>query len=184
MSKQKAYQATEKDLIELQSKGSVNKRIEWIRNKASEVNDGLYTVSKVANDIGVGPSVLSKLESGFTKNPNLELLQSLSNYFSVPINAFFDEYYENPIPFTIFGPRYSSLDVGPLLRPAYQVDMSYTITSLNSDSANELEGSFYLSPLDLDEFQEEIEFLLYKYQARQQRRDSQLQTLETFKNNK
>jgi transcriptional regulator with XRE-family HTH domain len=178
--RRKSYQTTEQDLMELKKKECVNKRIEWIRKKATEVNGGLYTISKVANDIEVGPSVLTKLESGFTKNPNLDLLQGLSIYFSVPIIAFFDEYYENPVPFTIFGPRHSSLDVGPLFRPAYQIELSCTISSLNSEHTEISEENFYLSPLEIEEFQEELKFLLFKIKNRQKKWASQLKALKSF----
>ncbi|MDQ1147044.1 transcriptional regulator with XRE-family HTH domain [Bacillus sp. SORGH_AS 510] len=180
MSKRKSYQTTEQDLNELKNKKNVNERIEWIRKKASEVNEGLYTVSKVANDIKVSPSVITKLESGFTKNPNLDLLQSLSSYFCVPIIAFFDEYYESPYPFTIFGPRHSGLDVGPLFREAYEADFCCTVSSLNSQHTDTIEGRFYLTPLEIEEFQEELDYLLYKYRARKERWTSKLTALENL----
>lgn len=165
----KSYKTKETDLKALAAMKSVNERIEWIRKKASETNSGHYTVSKVANDIGVGPSVLTKLESGFTKNPNLDLLQNLSNYFNVPIIAFFDEYYVSPYPFTIFGVNHSGLDVGPLFREAYQIDLSCTISSLNSEYTDTLQESFQITPLEYEEVKEEFEFLLYKLKARQQK---------------
>ncbi|BCC56134.1 helix-turn-helix transcriptional regulator [Bacillus anthracis] len=178
MHKRKSYKTNETDLKVLAAMKSVNERIEWIRKKASEVNSGYYTISKVANDIGVGPSVLTKLESGFTKNPNLDLLQSLSNYFNIPIISFFDEYYVSPFPFTIFGLNHSGLDVGPLFREAYQIDLSCTISSLNSEHTETLQESFLLTPLEIEEVQEEFEFFLYKLKARQQRWASKLKALD------
>jgi len=178
MSTKKAYKTTMEDLNELGQKKTVTERIEWIRKKASQVNGGIYTVSKVAYAIGVAPSVITKLESGFTKNPNLDLLQNLSNFFCVPIIVFFDEYYASPFPFTIFGPRHSGVNVGPLFRAAYQIDLSCTISSLNSEHTEVIEESVYLSPLEIEEFQEEFKFLLYKYKARQKRWASKLTSLE------
>lgn len=182
MSPKKAYETSKEDLKELAEKKSVNERIGWIRKKASKVNGGMYTVSKVANDIGVGPSVLTKLESGYTKNPNLDLLQSLSNYFNIPIIAFFDEYYVSPIPFTIFGLNHSGLDVGPLFREAYQIDLSCSISSLNSEHTDILQESFFLTPLEIEEVQEEFEFFLYKLKARQERWASKLKALDKISN--
>lgn len=182
MFNRKAYQTSEQDLEELASKESVNERIEWIRKTASVTNGGVYTVSKVASDIGVGASVLTKLESGFTKNPNLDLLQSLSSYFNVPIIAFFNEYYVSPFPFTIFGQNHSGLDVGPLFREAYQIDLSCTISSLNSEHTETLQESFQLTPLEIEEIQEEFEFLLYKLQERKKRWTSKLKAMDKLSN--
>lgn len=178
MQRGKPYQTTENDLKALAIMESVNERIEWIRNKASEVNNGQYTVSKVANDIEVGPSVLTKLESGFTKNPNLDLLQKLSNYFNVPIIAFFDEYYVSPYPFTIFGLNHSGLDVGPLFREAYQIDLSCTISSLNSESSDILQESFQITPLEYEEVKEEFEYFLYKLGERKKRWAKMLKAMD------
>jgi transcriptional regulator with XRE-family HTH domain len=178
MQRKKPYQTTETDLKVLAAMKSVNERIEWIRNKASEVNNGHYTVSKVANDIEVGPSVLTKLESGFTKNPNLDLLQKLSNYFNVPIIAFFDEYYVSPYPFTIFGLNHSGLDVGPLFREAYQIDLSCTISSLNSEYTEALQECFQITPLEYEEVKEEFEYFLYKLRERKQRWASMLMAMD------
>ncbi|TKD67688.1 helix-turn-helix domain-containing protein [Pseudalkalibacillus hwajinpoensis] len=186
MYNRQAYQTSEQDLEELAGKESVNERIEWIRKTASVMNGGVYTISKVANDIGVGPSVLTKLESGFTKNPNLDLLQNLSKYFNVPINVFFNEYYSSPTPFTIFGQNHSSLDAGPLFREAYQVNLAYTISSLNSENPEPLEDvatTLHLTPLEIEEFMKEIEFFVDKLKARKEKWDSQLTALKKLSNN-
>lgn len=180
----KAYQTTDEDLNELKSKQNVNERIEWIRRKANERNNSFYTSMKVAKDIGVAPSVLAKVESGFTKNPNLDLLQKLSGYFDVPIAAFFDEYYESPAPFTIFGSNNSKLDTMPLFRTAYQVDLSYEIASVNSDYMDSARSTLYLSPLDIEEFQEEFAFLTQKYESRLKRRKAKIESLEKLNRNK
>lgn len=183
-SMKKAYQTTDEDLNELKSKQNVNERIEWIRRKANERNNSFYTSMKVAKDIGVAPSVLAKVESGFTKNPNLDLLQKLSGYFDVPIAAFFDEYYESPAPFTIFGSNNSKLDTMPLFRTAYQVDLSYEIASVNSDYMDSARSTLYLSPLDIEEFQEEFAFLTQKYESRLKRRKAKIESLEKLNRNK
>lgn len=83
-----AYQVNEQDLIELRNK-KLGGRIKWIREMASNNNNGLYKQAKVAKDIGITASSLAKLETDFAKNPSLDVLQRISKYFNIPISAFF-----------------------------------------------------------------------------------------------
>ncbi|WP_200416185.1 helix-turn-helix domain-containing protein [Virgibacillus salexigens] len=161
-----SYQLKEEDLIALQSK-TIHERIKWIRTTASKENNGLYKQSKVAEDIGVTASTLAKLESGYAKNPSLDVLQKLSKYFSIPISAFFDVYYEDSVEqFTIFGSNDEQLNKEPLFKSNYQANISCDIHSLNSDYEVSFNEKLYLSVLELEEFQEEFRFLINKIKNR------------------
>ncbi len=178
-----AYQVNEQDLIELRNK-KLGGRIKWIREMASNNNNGLYKQAKVAKDIGITASSLAKLETDFAKNPSLDVLQRISKYFNIPISAFFDVYYEQPEQFTIFGSNDNQLNNDPLFKQNYQANISCTISSLNSEHEITINETLHLSSLELDEFQEEILFIVNKARRRQKSWSNKIVTLKNLQNKK
>ncbi|WP_371068828.1 helix-turn-helix domain-containing protein [Sediminibacillus sp. JSM 1682029] len=179
-----SYQVNEEELAELQN-ATLGGRIKWIRNKASNVNNGLYKQAKVAEDIGITASSLAKLETNFAKNPSLEVLQKLSKYFSVPISAFFDVYYEHPMqPFTIFGSNHKQFDNNPLFQQNYQANIACTIHSLNSEYKVSIDEELHLSALELEEFQEELLFLINKTKRRKENWSKKITALKKIQSTK
>lgn len=178
-----AYQVTKEDLIKLKNM-KLGERIKWIRKMASDNNNGVYTQAKVAKDIGVITSSIAKLETGSTKNPSLEVLQNLSEYFSIPISVFFDVYYEQPEQFSIFGSNDKQLNNDPLFKQNYQAHISCTINSLNSEHEFTINETLHLSSLELDEFQEEIIFIVNKARRRQKSWSNKIVALKNLQNKK
>lgn len=53
-----------------------------------ERNKRNISQKELAKNIGVVPSTIFKIESGFTKNPQMKIIANIAKFFDVPIEFF------------------------------------------------------------------------------------------------
>ncbi|GFN32066.1 helix-turn-helix domain-containing protein [Paenibacillus xylaniclasticus] len=102
---------TEIELSQLE-RMTQGERLKWIREQLQDMYKKGYTINQVAKNINdeaesiITAQGLSAIEMGKTKYPSARTINALADYYRIPSEVLFDEYYKNnPRPFTIGGFR-------------------------------------------------------------------------------
>jgi transcriptional regulator with XRE-family HTH domain len=81
--------------LERLRKYSIGQRLKWIREQLQELYGKGYSINQVGKTIKViSAQGLSAIENGKTANPTSKTIKALAEYYRVPSDVFFDEYYE------------------------------------------------------------------------------------------
>jgi transcriptional regulator with XRE-family HTH domain len=135
----------------------LGKRLKWIREQLQALYKNGYSINQVAKNINefdenggvITAQGLSAIEMGKTKNPSVRTINALAEYYRIPNEALFDEYYKsNPSPFFLGDANFSA------------AAKSQTITCHISVSADEYKynESLNLSPRQIDILIKRIKF--------------------------
>jgi len=163
------YRLEEKDLIHLKY-SSLGGRLKWIREKANEYNSPLFTVYRLAESVSVAQSTISRIESG--TQPKFDLLEKIATQLGVSIAVFTDSYYQDGgKPFTICEGninehQLSQTGAFSLLDTQYEATISLSIKTHEGIDFQNLEETVFLSPIEHEEFFEEVVSLIYKVRER------------------
>jgi transcriptional regulator with XRE-family HTH domain len=99
---------------------TLGQRLKFIRESLQELYGGnlSYSINSVAKAILViSPQGLSAIETDKTNNPTSKTINALAEYYRVPTDIFFDEYYKNnPKPFELGDVEFVHLE-RPLAKP-------------------------------------------------------------------
>ncbi|MBY3620369.1 helix-turn-helix transcriptional regulator [Acinetobacter sp. CUI P1] len=98
---------TETELSDLEHMAQ-GERLKWIREQLQDLYKKGYSINQVAKNINIEVESiitaqgLSAIEMGKTKYPSARTINALADYYRIPSEVLFDEYYKNnPRPFTI-----------------------------------------------------------------------------------
>lgn len=168
----KAYVTTKEDLKLLKDK-TIGDRVRWVREKANHQNPSSFTRYKVAKNTNLAKSTITRIEDGTISQPQYSKLEIIASYLQVNADVFFDSYYDDKMFNFVIGEAedikeyeetYKTLNI---LDEAYQAKVWTSIVSLHSgEVAEEFEEEVELSPLEYEEFKEEIKWLFYKVKER------------------
>ncbi|MDN3451093.1 helix-turn-helix transcriptional regulator [Planococcus sp. APC 3906] len=163
------YTVENNDLKILQNK-DLGGRIKWIREKANEYNSPLFTAYRLAENISVAQSTISRIETG--TQPRVDLLEKVAEQFGVSIAVFTDAYYQDGgKPFTICkssgttSPN-SQEKIFNLIDTQYEATLSLSIKTHEGIDYTSIEETVFLSPLEHEEFVDEVNALVSKVRSR------------------
>ena len=101
----KTVSDTELSQLERMTQGE---RLKWIREQLQDLHKKGFSINQVAKNINDGVESiitaqgLSAIEMGKTKSPSARTINALADYYCIPSEVLFDEYYKNnPSPFSI-----------------------------------------------------------------------------------
>ncbi|MFZ3591506.1 helix-turn-helix domain-containing protein [Bacillus sp. DJP31] len=181
------YKVEDKDLSILK-KMKLGERLKWIREKANEYNNPLFTVYRLAEKISVAQSTISRIESG--TQPRVDLLERIADQLGVSIAVFTDSYYENGgTPFIICGMSSSTQLFSPkstfsLLDTQYEATLSLTLKTHEGINFKNIEETVFLSPIEHEEFADEVVALISKVRKRRKNWKIKQAASEKLFNNK
>lgn len=166
----KMYTVEENDLKLLKTE-SLGGRLKWIREKANEYNPPLFTAYRLAEYLNVAQSTISRIESGAAA-PKFELIEKIAAQLGVPISVFSDSYYEDGgKSFTICEKSDTANQNLPmrafsLLDTQYEATISLSIQTHEGIEYENIEETVFLSPLEHEEFADEVVALITKVRNR------------------
>jgi transcriptional regulator with XRE-family HTH domain len=181
MSGMNMYMVEEKDL-KLLKKEDLGGRLKWIREKANEYNSPLFTVYRLAESISVAQSTISRIESG--TQPRVDLLEKIASQLGVSIAVFTDSYYKDGgKPFTICEKKDSNLEgltkrTFSLLDTQYEATLSLSIKTHEGLDYKNIEETVFLSPIEHEEFADEVNALISKVRNRRKNWKTKQATFE------
>lgn len=169
MEEMNMYTVENNDLKILQDK-DLGGRIKWIREKANEYNSPLFTAYRLAENISVAQSTISRIETG--TQPRVDLLEKVAEQFGVSIAVFTDAYYQDGgKPFTICKSSETTTPnsqekIFNLIDTQYEATLSLLIKTHEGIDYVNIEETVYLSPLEHEEFIGEVNALISKVRSR------------------
>ncbi|KEO84968.1 helix-turn-helix domain-containing protein [Tumebacillus flagellatus] len=143
--------------LELLGGMTIGERLKWIREQLQAMYKKGYSINSVAKDTGaISAQGLSAIETGKTSSPSAKTIQALADYYRVPHNVIFDEYY------TTVNKPFKLGDVGEIeqiVAPAKPATSEYQI-SIVSSKKEVLNLSASLTPKQLERLMKRIKFEL------------------------
>lgn len=176
LSELKTYFTTIDDLKVLKNL-KIGERIKWIRDIANEKNPGLFTAYRLSEQTGISQSTIGRIENGKVQNPQLPKLKKIADYLGVQMEVFLDDYYMGDLEgFVICQNIEEEVDIDfehkpvGLMNVAYRIKLTADVESIHSEF-NEvvLDKTVELTPLDYEEFIEELAELVEKIENRRLR---------------
>lgn len=165
----KMYTVEEHDLKYLKE-ATLSERVKWMREKANEYNPPLFSPYRLAEGVGVPQSTISRIEAGTL--PKVELLDNIAVQLGVSVAVFTDSYYINGgEPFTICengdnSPPHTSSRSFNLLDSQYEAKLSLSLKTHEGTDYASIEETVFLSPLEQEEFVDEVNALISKVRSR------------------
>lgn len=172
----KTYFTTMDDLETLE-KLKIGERIKWIRDIANEKNPGLFTAYRLSEQTGISQSTIGRIESGKVQNPQIPKLQKIAEYLGVQMEVFLDDYYTRDLEGFVIcqnidGKLEMDVEQKPigLMNVAYRIRLQADAESIFSDFNDiVLDKTVELTPLDYEEFIEDLTELVEKIEQRRLR---------------
>jgi transcriptional regulator with XRE-family HTH domain len=146
------------DEVIMLGKLSLGERLKWLREQLQELSRTGFTINQVAKNLNhnkqeqvISPQGLSAIEMGKTKNPTATTINSLAEYYRIPSEILFDDYYINKgTPFTL----------GDVVSSNFQAAAKQTVTCHISIFADDekLSETLKLTPQQLERLMKRIKF--------------------------
>ena len=176
MEKFEPYAINHEEFRILKEMTSIGERLQWIREKANKINPTFFTRYRVADKSNLSQSTIKRIEENEVTNPQRKKLDSIAAYLRVPIEVFYDDFYEGePKSFIICEPEDESMKTGELNNEislesvSYVVELTATTRSIMTDNTEDtLEEKVELTPLDYEEFIDDLTALVEKVRKRRQ----------------
>ncbi|MFD2627430.1 helix-turn-helix domain-containing protein [Oceanobacillus kapialis] len=170
MNKLEPYVIKHEDFHALKKMTSIGARVQWIREKANEMNPVLFTRYRVAEKSNLSQSTIKRIEENEVTNPQQKKLESIAAYLRVPVEAFFDDFYVGETKsFIICEPEDESIKEIDLEGVSYVVELTALTKSILANT-NEVtfEDKVELTALDYEEFIDDLTTLVEKVKKRRQ----------------
>ncbi|MGD6967809.1 helix-turn-helix transcriptional regulator [Rossellomorea vietnamensis] len=82
--------------FEILKTSSLGERLRFFRERMQELyGKRAYSTKSLGDLLEVSPQSLTAIERGISQNPSFHLMQKIALEFSIPLESFSDEYYQN-----------------------------------------------------------------------------------------